>query len=173
MARSAPLRSPPASAGGGFVRWVELDAAGIETAGYPFGLPVVAALREFGRLVLDPGVTLLTGDNGTGKSTLVEAVAVAAGFNPEGGSKSFRFATRATESDLGQHLRLTWTPRKPRTGFFLRAESFYNVATEVENLEETDPGLIASSYGGRSPHERSHGESFLALAVHRFGPDGL
>lgn len=155
------------------MRWVELDAVGIEMAGYPFGLPVVAALRELGRLVLDPGVTLLTGDNGTGKSTLVEAVAAAAGFNPEGGSKSFRFATRATESDLGQHLRLTWTPRKPRTSFFLRAESFYNVATEVENLEEIDPGLIASSYGGRSLHERSHGESFLALAVYRFGPGGL
>ncbi|MGH3869267.1 MAG: AAA family ATPase [Pseudonocardiaceae bacterium] len=155
------------------MRWVELDVRGIEMTGYPFGLPVVTALREHGRLVLDPGVTLLTGDNGTGKSTLVEAVAAAAGFNPEGGSKSFRFATRATESDLGQHLRLTWAPCKPRTSFFLRAESFYNVATEVETLEETDPGLIASSYGGRSLHERSHGESFLALAVYRFGPGGL
>ncbi|MGH3803208.1 MAG: AAA family ATPase [Pseudonocardiaceae bacterium] len=96
----------------------------------------MTALRELGRLVLDPGVTLLTGDNGTGKSTLVEAVAVAAGFNPEGGSKSFRFATRATESDLGHHLRLTWAPRKPRTRFFLRAESFHNVATEVETSKQ-------------------------------------
>ncbi|MBV9140980.1 MAG: AAA family ATPase [Pseudonocardiales bacterium] len=155
------------------MRWVEFQAEGVGVSGYPFGVPAVAALRDRGGLDLDPGVTVLCGDNGTGKSTLVEALAVAAGFNPEGGSKNFRFATRASESDLGQHLRLTWAPRKPRTGFFLRAESFYNVATEVENLEEVDPGLIASSYGGRSPHERSHGESFLALAVHRFGPNGL
>jgi predicted ATPase len=69
------------------------------------------------------------GDNGTGKSTLVEVVAaVALGFNAEGGSTSFRFATRPTESGLWRHLRLVRTPTKPRNGFFLRAESFYNVA---------------------------------------------
>jgi predicted ATPase len=144
-ARHAPVGRPVAPAGGGFLRWVEFQAEGVGISEYPFGVPVVAALRDRGRLDLDPGVTLLSGDNGTGKSTLVEALAVAAGFNPEGGSKNFRFATRASESDLGQYLRLTWTPRKPRTGFFLRAESFYNVATEIENLEEVDPGLIASS----------------------------
>ncbi|MGH3833310.1 MAG: AAA family ATPase [Pseudonocardiaceae bacterium] len=163
----------PGPAGGGFIRWVELDSEAADPSTYPFTLPVVSWLAQYGRLVLDPAVTLLTGDNGTGKSTLIEALAVAAGFNPEGGGKSFRFTTRSTESDLGTHLRLTWAPRKPKTGFFLRAESFYNLATEVENLEREDPGLIASSYGGISPHERSHGESFLALAVHRFGPRGL
>lgn len=89
------------------MRWVEFQAEGVGVAGYPFGVPAVAALRDLGRLDLDPGVTLLSGDNGTGKSTLVEALAVAAGFNPEGGSKNFRFATRASESDLGQYLRLT------------------------------------------------------------------
>ena len=112
-------------------------------------------------------MTFLVGDNGTGKSTLVEAIAVAAGFNPEGGSSNFRFSTRASESNLGEHLLLVRGIGKPRTGFFLRAESFYNVATEIEQLGELGP------YGGRSLHERSHGESFIDLAVHRFGAGGL
>jgi len=99
-------------------------------------------------------------------------MAVACGFNAEGGSRSFRFVTRATESSLGEHVALRWGAVKPRTGYFLRAESFYNVATEVENLEREDPGLLPA-YGGRSLHERSHGESFLDLAIHRFGPNGL
>lgn len=135
---------------------------------YPFDLPAVRALRESGELRLTTPVTFLAGDNGTGKSTLVEAVAVAAGFNPEGGSTSFNFATRASESSLGDHLVLSRVPgRRPRTGYFLRAETFYNVATEIDNLGVTD------GYGGTSLHERSHGESFLDLATHRFGPGGL
>jgi predicted ATPase len=153
--------------GGGYLRWVELDESDADLSRYPFTLPVVAGLRRAGRLELDPAVTFLAGDNGTGKSTLVEAIAVAAGFNPEGGSANFRFSTRATESALGEHLRLARGIGKPRTGFFLRAESFYNVATEIERLGVLD------GYGGRSLHERSHGESFLDLAVHRFGPCGL
>lgn len=152
--------------GGGFLRWIELDDAEAP-AGYPFTLPVVAALRAAGQLDLDPAVTFLVGDNGAGKSTLVEAIAVAAGFNAEGGTVNFRFSTRASESILGSHLRLVRGIGKPRTGFFLRAESFYNVATEIDSLG------AARFYGGRSLHERSHGESFLDLAAHRFGPNGL
>lgn len=152
--------------GGGYLRWVEI-AQSAPSDGYPYTVPVVAALRAAGRWELDPAVTFLVGDNGTGKSTLVEAIAVAAGFNPEGGSANFRFTTRATHSPLGEHLTIVKGIRKPKTGFFLRAETFYNVATEIEALG------VQSSYGGRSPHERSHGESFLALAVHRFGPNGL
>ena len=154
-------------AGGGFVEQVRIGPdADVEA--YPFTLPVVRHLAHAGGLRLNPGVTFLVGDNGAGKSTLVEAVAVAAGFNPEGGSRSFRFATRASESSLGDHLILRRGVRKPRNGFFLRAESFYNVATEVERL-----GLPLQAYGGRSLHERSHGESFLDLVMHRFGPRGF
>lgn len=153
--------------GGGFLRWVELDDEGVDAGAYPFALPVVAGLRKAGRLELDPKVTFLVGDNGTGKSTLVEAIAVAAGFNPEGGSANFNFATRASESVLGEHLTLVRGLRKPRTGFFLRAESFYNVATEIERLG------VEGGYGGRNLHERSHGESFLDLITHRFGAQGL
>ncbi|TDX84918.1 AAA family ATPase [Amycolatopsis arida] len=157
-----------------FVRRVRLPAEA-STGRYPFTLPAVAwlAARHEG-LALPGGVTFLVGENGTGKSTLVEALAVAAGFNPEGGSQNFRFATRASESSLGDHLILTWGTAKPRTGFFLRAESYYNVASEIERLDR-DPGSpsLLPAYGGRSPHERSHGESFVDLVTHRFGPDGL
>jgi len=150
-----------------YLRRVELDDADADRSGYPFTLPVVAGLRAAGGLDLDRAVTFLVGANGAGKSTLIEAIAVAAGFNPEGGTVNFRFATRATESALGQHVRLVRGVDKPRTGFFLRAESYYNVATEIERL------AAEGFYGGQSPHERSHGESFLDLAVHRFGARGL
>lgn len=116
-----------------------------------------------GGLALGPGVTFLVGNNGTGKSTLIEALAMTCGFNAEDGSRSFRFTTCATESSLSERVVLRWGAVKPRTGYFLRAESFYNLATEVERLEREDPGLL-SAYGGQSMHDRSHGKSFLDLA---------
>ncbi len=166
-------RAVVASNGAGFVRQVRLDA-GARGERYPFSLPVVAWLARSGGVELAPGTTFLVGENGSGKSTLIEALAVAAGFNPEGGSRNFRFATRASESSLGRHLTVTWAARKPRAGYFLRAESYYNVATEIERLDD-DPqsAPLLPAYGGVSPHERSHGESFLDLVVHRFGPHGL
>jgi len=120
--------------------------------------------------VLDPHVTLFAGENGSGKSTLVEAIAVAAGFNAEGGSRHVTVSTRASHSELHKYLRLVRGRHRPRTGYFLRAESFFNVATYIEQLG--DPG-IAAVYGGVPLHERSHGESFIALLKHRFGPKGL
>ena len=132
--------------GGGFIKQVRLeDVPSVDQ--YPFTLPVVRQVLTAGGLALDPGVTFLVGDNGTGKSTLVEAIAVAAGFNAEGGSRSFRFVTRASESSLDQHLTVRWGVRKPRTGFFLRAESFYNVATEVDRLDKAGgPPLLPAPY---------------------------
>jgi predicted ATPase len=120
-------------------------------------------------------VTFLVGENGSGKSTLVEAIAVAAGFNAEGGSRSFRFATRASESSLGAALRIGRAPGRERSAFFLRAESYYNVATEIERLD-AEPGRggkILGGYGGVTAHERSHGQAFLDLLNHRFRPGGL
>jgi predicted ATPase len=136
---------------------------------YPFHLP---AIRSLGKLPLDSQVTFLVGENGSGKSTLVEAIAVAAGFNPEGGSRDTNFATRRSESELHRHVRLVRSTRRPRTGYFLRAESFYNVGTEADRIAR-EPGGSYDAYGGASPHEQSHGESFMALVNHRFGPDGL
>ncbi|MCG8924209.1 AAA family ATPase [Lentzea sp. CC55] len=150
-----------------FIRQIRLDGRH-DTRRYPFTLPVVRHLVE-NPVDLRTPVTFLVGDNGAGKSTLVEAIAVAAGFNAEGGTQSFRFATKATESSLGDHLTLSWGTRKPRTGFFLRAESFYNVITEIDRIGAG----IHASYGGKSLHERSHGESFIDLMTHRFGGRGL
>ena len=113
-------------------------------------------------------MTLFAGENGSGKSTLVEAIAVAAGFNAEGGSRNVTVSTRASHSVLHKHLRLVRGARRPRTGYFLRAESFFNVATYLEGL---DGGL--APYGGTPLHEQSHGESFISLLKHRFGPGGL
>ncbi len=136
---------------------------------YPFNLPCI---RSLDTLELHRAVTFIVGENGSGKSTLLEAIAVAAGFNPEGGSRNFRFSTQESHSELHRCLRLARSPRRPRSGFFLRAESFYNVATEVDRSEREIPGLL-QAYGGRSLHEQSHGESFLALMVHRFQGNGL
>jgi len=147
---------------------VEPDEGEVRDA-FPWTLPAVDALVR-GGLELHPKVTYLVGDNGAGKSTLLEAIAVAAGLNPEGGSSNFSYATRESHSPLGEQLRLVRGTRRPRTDFFLRAESFFTAATYIENLPAPNP---LASYGGRSLHEQSHGESFLALVLHRFGDDGL
>lgn len=120
-------------------------------------------------------MTFLVGENGSGKSTLVEGVAVAIGLNAEGGSKSFMFATRSSESALGRALRVGRAPGRERSAFFLRAESYYNVASEIERLDREGGGgpPLMPAYGGVSPHDRSHGESFLDLLTHRFRPRGL
>lgn len=144
-------------------------AADAPRKGYPWHLPAVRVLAEPAGLVLERPVTFLVGENGSGKSTLVEALAVATGFNAEGGSRSFRFSTRASESQLGKYLVVTRAPATPKTGFFLRAESFYNVASEIERLGAD----LLPAYGGISLHKRSHGESFLDVAMQRFGPRGL
>ena len=132
---------------------------------YPLAIP---AIRHLERLDFHPQVTFFVGENGSGKSTLLEAIAVAAGFNAEGGSRNFNFATRRSESDLHQHLRLIRGVRRPKTGYFLRAESFFNVATEIEKNEDAMAG-----HGGVLHHEMSHGEAFLALVKHRFWANGL
>ena len=138
---------------------------------YPFSLPVV---RHLDTLELHPAVTFLVGENGSGKSTLMEALAVAWGFNPEGGTKNFRFGTRASHSVLHEYLRLVKSPKRPRDGFFLRAESLFNLATEIEQLDKGPGGPpIIDSYGFKSLHEQSHGESFFAVMMHRFGGQGF
>ncbi|MEW6761124.1 MAG: AAA family ATPase [Pseudomonadota bacterium] len=138
---------------------------------FPFTLP---AIRSLERLPLHPNVTFLVGENGSGKSTLLEAIAIAMGFNAEGGSRNFRFSTRESHSSLHEHLRLVRGIDRPRDGFFLRAESFYNVANEIERIDETrDGGLMMAYGGGRSLHDQSHGEAFLSLFMNRFGKDSF
>lgn len=135
---------------------------------YPFSIP---ALRNLHRLPLNPQVTFFVGENGTGKSTLLEAMAIVEGFNPEGGSRNFCFATRESHSVLCECLRLARGPRRMRgtDGFFFRAESYFNVATEIERRFPD----VLPAYGDRSLHEQSHGESFLALVLNRFRGNGI
>lgn len=138
-------------------------------------LPVVKHLREMGELRFDKRVTFLVGENGVGKSTLVEAIAVNLGFNPEGGTVNFNFATAESHSELYRHITVGKGVKRHRDGFFLRAESFYNVASNIDELDSS-PGLggpIIDSYGGVSLHRQSHGESFMSLVENRFGGDGL
>lgn len=139
---------------------------------YVLRLPAVKGLEK---IRFRKPVTFLAGENGAGKSTLLEGAAVAFGFNAEGGSRNFSFSTRETQSGLGRALMLIKGPCRPRDGFFLRAESYYNVASNLDELDEQPAAapLLRESYGGKSLHAQSHGESFLALALNRFGGRGL
>ncbi|MBV9109978.1 MAG: AAA family ATPase [Gemmatimonadetes bacterium] len=131
---------------------------------YPFSLPAVRGLH---RLELHPAVTYLVGENGSGKSTLLEGIAVSLGFNAEGGSLGeVEFSTHASHSELHEYLDAR--PGRPRHGFFLRAESLFNLATEIDRLDQEPwaralPKRAIDYFGGRSLHEQSHGESFLAV----------
>jgi predicted ATPase len=133
---------------------------------YPFSLPVVQSLQS---IECHPQVTFLVGENGSGKSTLLEAVAIAYGFHPEGGSKNFILPLHRSHHQLSGWIRLVKGHKLPKTGYFLRAETMYNIASYLDSL---DP-LTLNSYGGVSLHEQSHGESFMALFLNRFGGHGL
>lgn len=160
------------SGNGHYVRSIELLRDKIPSfSEYPLSLPAFSSLEA---LSFHPRVTFIVGENGTGKSTLLEAIAVAWGFNPEGGTRNFSFSTRASHSSLFEYIRLVRGVKKPRDGFFLRAESFYNLATNIEELDrEGGKYRLIDSYGGRSLHDLSHGESFFATFMNRFGGRGL
>jgi len=130
---------------------------------YPYGVPAIRLLTE---LRFEAPVTFFVGESGSGKSTLLEGIAGAFGLNPEGGTKHERFTTRATHSDLFRALVLTKSRDAPTDSYFLRAESFYNVASQL------DPG-DADQYGGRHLHAQSHGEAFLSVVLHRLRGNGL
>jgi len=139
---------------------------------YPFVLPFFRYLNE---IKIHPKVTYFVGENGTGKSTLLEAIAVASGFNPEGGSFNFNFSTRESHSILHKYIRASRGVHRRSDGFFLRSESLFNVATEIEHLD-AEPGggnRLIESYGGQSLHEQSHGEAFWSLFMNRFRGNGF
>ncbi|KZN98399.1 AAA family ATPase [Bacillus badius] len=138
---------------------------------YPFHFPFIWAEA----IDLHPKITYIIGENGMGKSTLLEAIALAAGFNPEGGTFHFNFSTYQSHSELEHYIKLIKGTRRPKDGFFLRAETFYNVATNIEELDK-EPGMgprIIDGFGGKPLHEQSHGESFFAAFNHRFRGNGL
>lgn len=148
-----------------YIREISLRPdADVDLDEFPFSIP---AVREMNALKFHPDVTFFVGENGSGKSTILEAIALAMGFSPEGGTRNFRLETAQTTSPLFEYLRVTRSFKQPADGYFLRAESFYNVATYVDETGYLD------SYGGRSLHSRSHGEAFIALLTTKFRGKGL
>ncbi len=141
---------------------------------YLNNLPVIKYLSREKELCLSSNVTFFVGENGTGKSTLIEAIAVAYGFNAEGGSRNFTFSTNDTHSELCEHITLA-KRGFAKDGFFLRAESLYNVATNIDDMDELPSfdAPVIGGYGGVSLHNQSHGESFLSIVQNRFFGNGL
>jgi len=138
---------------------------------FPFNIPII---KHFKKITFNKPVTFIVGENGCGKSTLLEAIAVSYGFNPEGGSKNFNFETKNTHSDLFKFLKIVKSYNKANDGYFLRAESFYNLASNIDEINNAGLGRpLYDSYGGKSLHNQSHGESFLSLLKYRLGGNGL
>lgn len=146
-----------------FIQRLSIDWDKIEQSSY---LRKIEAINNLEELVFEKPITIFVGENGSGKSTLLEALAVAYGFNPEGGTKNYSFSTYDSHSQLHEAIRISKGFRKAKWGYFLRAESFYNVATKEE--EYSDIAHPSEKY-----HEKSHGESFLALAQNQLRPNGL
>jgi predicted ATPase len=156
-----------------YIRSIELDRENVPSfSEYPFNL---SAIRNLKSLSFHPKVTFIIGENGSGKSTILESIAVAYGFNAEGGTKNFNFTSRATHSNLNNYIKVVKGTKRPRTGFFFRAESLYNFASNVDDLdgEEFSGPSIIISYGGRSLHKQSHGESFFAVFLYKFTGKGI
>lgn len=154
---------PQAALGSPFLTQVRLLEDRVATGEHPFDLPLLAGGLD---IRFTAPVTFLVGENGSGKSTLLEAFAWMAGFSGRGGNRTNEYSESDDGQRLGRALQLTWS-QKVTTGFFLRAETFFNFATYLE-----DVGSTFRAYGGRSLHGQSHGEAFLSLFTHRF-EDGL
>jgi len=156
----------------GYVSVIRFEGE-IEEDFYLKEIPAVKHLMEKGKLELSKNVSVFVGENGTGKSTLLEAVAVAFGFNAEGGTVNFNFSTNNTHSSLYKNLRIG-KKSYPKDGFFLRAESVYNLASNLEMLYRSEFAQGAETpYGAVSLHEQSHGESFMSIVTKRFSGHGL
>lgn len=160
-----------------FIQSIQIDWNKIESDSYLRDIP---ALQFEGALDFDSNITFFVGENGTGKSTLLEAIAVAYGFSAEGGTRNYHFSTYDSHSELCDALRISRGFIKPKSSFFLRAESFYNVASQAEEYRRSGLGeasepeeIYYRRYGGKSLHHQSHGESFLALAQGNFVSGGL
>lgn len=146
-----------------FIKGLSIDWNRIAPYSY---LREIEALHDLKSLEFTSPITFFVGENGSGKSTLLEAIAIAAGFNPEGGSRNYHFSTFDSHSELCEAIRLVRSCNRPGWGYFLRAESFYNVATKEMDYADAD-------HPSQKYHEKSHGESFLILAQNQFRPHGL
>ena len=146
-----------------FLKSVRVDPEQVQAGKFPFTIPIFANGCE---IEFTSNVTFFVGENGTGKSTLIEGIAECCGFNRSGGNRNHVYSEETPFSPLASALRLSWMP-KVTNGFFMRAESFYNFATYLDEMEVEDNGIL-EAYGGRSLHQQSHGESFLSLFSNHF-----
>ena len=151
-----------------YLREVSLDSAEGQER-YPFSLPL---FRQGFSMELTNVVTILSGENGCGKSTLLEALARNCGFNTMGGSSSHLYGDDSDISRLSKRLVCRWLPKVGR-GFFFRAESFFNFSTYVDELSKDHGRVALQPYGGKSLHQMSHGEAFLALFENRIQGKGV
>jgi len=135
----------------------------VEKTKFPFSIPILSTGLN---LEFSKNITFFVGENGSGKSTILEAIAEGCGFNHSGGNRNHSYSSSDTESNLASVLRFSWMP-KVTNGFFMRAESFYNFATYIDQIAEEDSSIL-QGYGGKSLHHQSHGESFLSLFVNHF-----
>lgn len=149
-----------------FLMWIKLNLPGLEKEEmFPYNLPIIKNTKE---IEFHDKVTFFIGENGTGKSTILEAIAIKLGLNPEGGSKNFIFETKKTHSDLHENIILSKGAKTPKSSYFFRAETFYNLASNIEDLN------IGSYYSDReSLHKLSHGEAYMSLIQNRFFKEGL
>lgn len=156
-----------------FIQGVTIEWNEISRDSYLRG---IHALQFDNRIEFTNNITFFVGENGTGKSTLLEAIAVAYGFSAEGGTRNYNFSTYDSHSELHQAITISKGFKKPASSYFLRAESFYNVASKTEEYRR-DACMSEDYYyrnmGGKSFHNQSHGESFLAMAQGNFQPGGL
>lgn len=149
-----------------YLRSLKILKEDIEIEKYPFNIPAIQRINDIN---FHPDVTFLVGENGIGKSTLMEALAINLGFNAEGGNKNVNFKTKNTSSILYKHMKLIKNYKKPKEGYFLRAESFYNLASYMDEIAPPE----IQGYGGKSLHNQSHGESFLSVLKNKFHGNGL
>jgi len=153
-------------------------APSVDKAQYPFCLPII---QQLGTIHFPTGVTFFVGENGTGKSTILEAIAHKAGFGAEGGSRNMSFKTSHQKTYTGAELLadqliLSWRIKPTKNGYFFRAESFFNIANYLDTMAHEGgqgPEITYAPYGGKSLHEQSHGESFLAFFKNRLGVGGF
>lgn len=154
-----------------FITSIKVNWDKVEDNSYVRDIPAILSINQ---LEISNNITFFVGENGTGKSTLLESIAVAYGFNPEGGNKNFKFSTMNTHAEFHQAITIVKSGLNPKSNFFLRAESFYNVASKIEDYRDGDNYEdYYKSYGGKSLHHQSHGESFLSLIQNRFTERGL
>jgi predicted ATPase len=147
-----------------FISSIGLKEGRGKKKGYPFSLPII---KDFKELEFSSPIVIFTGENGSGKSTLIEAIAYQYGFNLEGGSRNFNFETKKISSPLGEEMRLVRGFKRARDDYFFRAESFYNLASNIDEIG------VTGSYGGVSLHDQSHGESFFSLFLNRLRGEGF